>query len=361
MGRNSYLLVLLFVLVILVAGMVSCGPEPAVTTQVTKTPSTEIAEKTYTFKFTTASPKDVYEQGWVPYLAVIEAESRGKIKFEKYPNGSLLPDPSAVDGIALGIADCGQTAELSFQSRRFPMSELAFLPFTWSTGVEGSRVRRQFARYPAVAEEYEKTGLKCIMPEASPAYALVTTKKVQSFEDMSGLKLASWGSIMPKLLTLYNAEPVLLPMQERYSGLQMGLLDGSPSSFDLIYNFNLYEVAKYISIFPDETSIAEGCVSLVWNLEAWNKLPTDIQNIILRVTDSKYWIGEAWDDVNVKNKAKLQEAGVTFFYLPIAEKTKFMEQVDTLAEWWIDQRKHEGPSQEVYNYYLSLLKAAGLR
>lgn len=376
--RKSWLVVSLLVLVVLVASMVGCtkqptpaqapAPVPTTAAPTTAKPTTAApttaapttATTTYTFKFSSDSPPGYYNAAWVSLTKAIEAESKGRIKFDMYPNQSLLPTKTFAQGIAQGIADCGNSAVVAYGPGAFPMAGLAFLPFTWLPGFNIEAARSKFNAYGPVASEFEKAGLKLIESPLTPENAFASNKPIRTFEDMQGLKARSFAVIFPKMLEACGSLAVSLPIQDAYTGLQTGLINASPGTFDHIYDFKLHEVAKNVIVFPGG-SITYSMVEFVWNLNAWNKLPKDIQDIVTRVVNSKAWGSDAWYETHLAGQTQLAKAGIPIYNMPPSEKAKFVAKADEVAKWWIDYTKPQGPSQDVYNYFMSVLKEYGLR
>jgi TRAP-type C4-dicarboxylate transport system substrate-binding protein len=140
-----------------------------------------------------------------------------------------------------------------------------------------------------------------------------------------------------------------------------GVIDGTPIGIGLAYGFHLYEVAPYITVFP-RGSFSYAVLPVVWGIKSWNKLPNDIQDTIMEVTDSKCWYAESVDILEDETLNLLKSKGLAeVIYLSEEEATKFEKVSEGIGEWWIEQNKDKGPSREVYDYYYNLLKQEGLR
>jgi TRAP-type transport system periplasmic protein len=319
----------------------------------------QAAEKTYTVKFSAYAPKNLYESAYLRWAKAVEAETAGKLKFEMYPYEQLFKAQAHLDGIRTGMADCG-TISTPYYPGRFPMAELYFLPFTWETGVEGARVLHKFAQYKPIKDEFEKSGVKCIVLEGSGGYALATRKPIKTFEDLKGLKVRSFGTLLGNMLKLCGAVPVSLPMPDTYEALKSGILDASPGPLGTIYGQRLHEAAKYMTIFRGG-SFTYAAMPIVWGLESWNKLPKDIQDAIIRVSESRCWVSEGFDADDKNAMVQLQKEGAEIQYLPEKEKGRFIEKAEDLGQQWMEDNKKSGPSKDVYEFFYSLLKKEGFR
>jgi TRAP-type C4-dicarboxylate transport system substrate-binding protein len=313
-----------------------------------------------TVKFSHYGPKKEYEETAIPWAKEIEKRTEGRIKFEMYPFQQLLKAKAHLDGIRTGIADCG-CISTPYYPGRFPMMEITFLPFTWHSAVEGAPVLHKLREYDPTRQEFLRNGVKPILIEGSPAYALVTKEPIKKFADMKGKRLRSFGTMLPEVFRFCGAIPTTMPITEAYTALERGVIDGTPIGIGLAYGFHLYEVAPYITVFP-RGSFSYAVLPIVWGIKSWNKLPKDIQDIIMEVTDSKRWYAEAVDILERETLNSLESKGLAkTIYLSEEEAAKFEEVSEGIGEWWIEQNKDKGPAKEVYNYYSNLLKQEGLR
>jgi TRAP-type C4-dicarboxylate transport system substrate-binding protein len=317
------------------------------------------SDKIHTVKFSAYAPKNLYESAYLPWVKAVERETAGKLKFELFPYQQLMKAKAHLDGIRTGMADCG-TISTPYYPGRFPMAEIYFLPFTWNSGVEGARVLHKFAQYQPIKDEFERNGVKCIVLEGSGPYSLASTRWVRTFEDMKGLKVRSFGTMLGNMLKLCGSIPISLPMPDTYQALKAGMLSACPSGLDTIYGHRMHEVAKYITRFR-KGSFTYAVMPIVWGLQSWNKLPKDIQDAIIRVSESRYWVSEGWDASEKKSMDLLQKQGAEIFYMPEKETRKFVEKAEPLGEEWVEANKNNGPSRDVYDYFYSLLKQEGIR
>ncbi|MGA8971262.1 MAG: hypothetical protein WB499_18775, partial [Pseudolabrys sp.] len=82
-------------------------------------------------------PQHAFHKWVVGWTEKIEKESGGRLKFEIYPNGQLVGPPNRqFDAARNGITDIAFCLH-GVTPGRYPMTELANLPFTWpSSGVD---------------------------------------------------------------------------------------------------------------------------------------------------------------------------------------------------------------------------------
>lgn len=125
----------------------------------------------------------------------------------------------------------------------------------------------------------EKHGLFALEKAFDHGFRNITTrnKPINTPDDLRGFKIRL--PVAPTLIALFKslgASPTALNFGEVYSALQTGIVDGQENPLQLIDEAKLYEVQKYLSM----TGHVWTGLHCSFNLAAWNKLPTDIQDTI---------------------------------------------------------------------------------
>jgi TRAP-type C4-dicarboxylate transport system substrate-binding protein len=191
-------------------------------------------------------------------------------------------------------------------------------------------------------------------------YGLMSKTPVRTLADLEGMKVASIGAYHPKILAAAGAVPVSMPVSQRYQSLQTGVVDGSVLPFDLNMNIRTHELVKYGTILGMGAAFS---TSVTFNREVWNKLPEDIQEIILQVgaEASKKYAAEN-DALGLEAIEEMKAAGVEFIVLPAAEKAKWAELLpDFPAEWAREMNEKGQPGTRVMEAYLEITEKAGFQ
>ena len=102
-------------------------------------------------------------------------------------------------------------------------------------------------------------------------------KAIQTLEDIKGLKIRSHSSSLSDFLTGMGAEPVFLGPAEIYTRLERGFVDAAATTGFLAISDRLYEVTDYMN----GPLIGFGYTNNVINKDVWNKIPADLQQIIV--------------------------------------------------------------------------------
>ena len=105
----------------------------------------------------------------------------------------------------------------------------------------------------------------------------MTTKKIENFANLAGMKLRVSGVLTGELIKASNGVPVSMPLSEVYTSLNKKVIDGVITSIPELEHASWFEVVKYVYNFYYHSAASLYLVSL----DAFNALPKDIQQIVL--------------------------------------------------------------------------------
>jgi TRAP-type C4-dicarboxylate transport system substrate-binding protein len=128
---------------------------------------------------------------------------------------------------------------------------------------------------------YRKKANVCIMPGSytvTGIYILTKNKPVTGADDMKGLKIRTYGGYDEVLLNAFGAAAVRVDPAEIYTAAERGVIDGASRPAQSVIDWREYEVWKYLTKTPSSFMIA-GLISV--NVDTFNKLPADLQKIIV--------------------------------------------------------------------------------
>jgi tripartite ATP-independent transporter DctP family solute receptor len=221
----------------------------------------------------------------------VKAETNGRMEIQVYPNSQLGSQASMIAQVRLGSLQFMQTGNAQFSSI-VPVAAIDSLGFAFSNGNQplealdgnlGAYIRREFAA----------KGLLCFDKVFDASFRQVTSslRPIRAVGDFAGTKIRVPSSpIYVEMFRALGASPVALDTTELYTALQTRIVDAQETPLTVIESYRLSEVQKYLSL----TSHGWGGLWLVGNLEAWNALPPDIQDIVKR-NEAKYALLERRD------------------------------------------------------------------
>jgi TRAP-type C4-dicarboxylate transport system substrate-binding protein len=147
--------------------------------------------------------------------------------------------------------------------------------------------------------------------------AVIATKPVKTLEDWDGLLVQAISPVMASMIEALGGAPVTgVPYTESYSMLEKGTVDVVITAPAAMVIFKLTDIAPYMTSAYMNPALHGFSI----NLGAWNKLPKDVQAIMLEEAQKQSdaideWMRGEWK----KDFATIADAGVEIYYLPQAE------------------------------------------
>lgn len=257
-------------------------------------------------------------------------ESDGRIELTIFPSSQLGSEREMAEQVALGTLDMGLSDGPTW-SNALNVPELAVfgLPYLYKD-IDGQV--NAFDEILTVADEYmSPAGVKPLFCfSASIRGSIMKTKPINTLEDISGVKMR-----VPEI-SMYvdtwenlGANPTTTAWGEAYTALQQGVVDGCEVDPSTIVDANIQEVTNYFS-----RTNHMGTVHIIsMNLDKWNSIPEDLQQIILDVS-KEVSTGQA-EDRKVTDEASVQkmiDAGVVVNDVADEELEKMKNAVQPLYD-----------------------------
>ena len=299
------------------------------------------------------SPKHVqHTQVMVPWAEEVEKVTQGRVKITIYPGGALGKPPDQYDNCVTGVTDIAFGLH-GYTLGKFPLCSVMELPFMVTSAQAGSHAFWDlYHEFPEIQAEHQ--GVKVLWLWTHDVGQILTVKKpVRTLEDLRGLKLRCPSASQKPVIEALGATPVMMPISELYDSLQKGVVDGTVIPMSAIYDFNLQDVAKYVTLVD-----AYVCTFfMVMNLNSWNKIsPQDqkaIESLIGKSMMEK--AAKAYDEGAKLGFDVCKKAGLEIYTLPSEELARWKEAVKPVKEKWLASMKDKGlPGQEVYEEAVKL-------
>ncbi len=344
MRRNSWFHVFCFLTIagLIAIGFTNCGSEtePEVTAPEPQEPEEPIV-LSYSIFF---PPSHIQCKTAIEWAGEIEKRTDGRVKINVYPGGSLTKAPQCYDGVVNGISDIGMSC-FAYTRGRFPLLEGIDLPLGYPSGMAATQIA------DAMVKQYqpkEVQDVHVLYIHAHGPGMLASKKEVQSLEDLQGLKVRATG-LSSKIVESLGGVPVGMSQPETYEALQKGVVEATFCPIETLKGWKQGEVIEYV---VDTSAIGyTTAMFVVMNLDAWNNLPEDIQQIITETSDE--WVvkhGEAWDVADEEGREFVKELGHTFITLSEEQQQKWKEKVSPILEEYVKNTEEQGlPGKEFLN------------
>jgi len=297
-------------------------------------------------------PQHAFHKWVVGWTQKIEKESGGRLKFEIYPNGQLVGPPNRqFDAARNGITDIAFCLH-GVTPGRYPMTELANLPFTWPGGrvdlaEMGKRMTELAPKYLAA----EHKGLHILFMSMANPVVLWSKKPIHSVADYKGMKIRYASITNKELLDAMGAVPMLIPPQESQDALAKGIAEGATFPYEAGFAYNLASVVPYAI----EPGMASATFAMVMNPAKYNSLPPDLRALLDKEAgvNAAMDFGKAWQDFEkFARNFFITKKGLKIITLPPEEVAKMHALAKPIIEKSLDALEKQGkPAREFFAAY----------
>lgn len=265
----------------------------------------------------------------------VEKRTNGKVMINTYPGGTLLGAKNMMDGVIAGQADIGCLC-MAYQPGRFILTNAASLPLGIPNARVGSLVLWDlYKKYKPKAFAKVKV---LTMFTTAPAN-IMSRKPIRNLDDIRGLDLRASGGAA-QILKAWGANQVGMPMSATPEALQKGVIQGLFSSLEVMKDLKFAELCKYVTL----TDTVIYPFAVVMNLDTWNSLSEDVQNVLKDLAvEQAEWTGNYMDN-HVKSSIEwsIKTYQVEFIQLPEEEKEKWDNMLLPITDKWIEDSKEKG-------------------
>jgi len=238
----------------------------------------------------------------------LEKQSAGRLKLRIYPAGQLGGGPNRqFDAARNGVVDMAFSLHGATPGR-YPMTELASLPFAAPSAGNKSTVTSR--RLSELAPEYlakEHEGLRILWMAVTPPLMFHSKTPIRTIADFKGKRIRYAGVQFKNIIDSLGAVPLLVPPQETQDGLAKGIIDAATFPYEGAASFDIATVAKYTL----EPGVSSATFALVMNPAKYASLPDDLKALIGKTTgpDAATGYGAMWDEAEHEGKASMLSKG----------------------------------------------------
>lgn len=312
----------------------------------------------YSFKFQSSDPSGVknfqIKEAWADR---VEKMTGGRVEIDILPVGSVVSHTETLSAIDMGVLD-GHISVTGYFSGKDPAFGLIGNTVgAWSSPDQLITYIYYGGGYELMNELYEPYGVKFIGGGATGLESFVSKVPLDSVADLEGLKLRAPEGLVQSVFAAAGASPVNLPGSEVYTGLSKGVIDAADYTvFSTNHSAGLHEIAPH-PVYPGFHSLP--LLEVVMDLDEWNKLPEDIQQIFTTsVRDFANDISTqlAMADVEAVNEAR-EDPSITLHDWSAEERKKFRA---IAREQWKIYAEQSPNAQKVYESVSEFLESQGL-
>jgi TRAP-type transport system periplasmic protein len=280
----------------------------------------------------------------------VEKRTNGKVAIQTFAGGTLLGPKGMMDGVIAGTADIGCLC-MAYQPGRFVITNATALPL----GLPNSEVA-SLTLWDLYKKYKPKSFAKVkVLTMFTTAPSNIMSKiPIKTLADLKGVPIRASGGAA-QILKAWGATRVGMPMPETPEALQKGVVKGLFSSLEVMKDFRFAELCKYVTM----TQTPVYPFAVVMNMDAWNKLPKEVQKVMddLSVEQSK-WTGTYMDNHVIESIGwSVIVQNLEVIQLSKGEKAKWNKLLEPITAKWIKDNAAKGlPAQAIVDDIRSIAK-----
>ncbi|SHL94510.1 TRAP-type C4-dicarboxylate transport system, substrate-binding protein [Paracoccus solventivorans] len=258
----------------------------------------------------------------------------GEITFDYYPAEQMGKSKDLMSLAQTGVVDIGY-AGVSYLADTLPLSAVGELPEAFTKSCEGTNAFWSIAHPGGVLDQAELApqGVRMLLVMVLPPYQIMMARKeITGADSFRGRKLRATGGTKEIAVELLGATPVSIPAPETRDALSRGTIDGVlfPHSSALPYG-----LAPELQWGTQDMNFGSFVASYVISESRWQQLSPKAQQAMTDAAEDIIRSACAVaEELDLKDKQEMADAGVTFVSLPDADKEKIEADLAGIGERW---------------------------
>ena len=261
------------------------------------------------------------------------------------------------DNVKAGAVDIGWLYT-SYYAGQFPLSDVINLPMQgfgdpivstnvlWSLYDEYEQVRNEWSDY------------KLLMLYGNPGMIFASSDTpITSVDDLKGRTVRCPSGAITDVIVAWGASPITMAPPDIYEALEKNNISAYIFEPSGITNFSLEEVTAYYT----DLQMYDGPFGLIMNMDKWNSLPKEYQDIIegLSGRDASVGAAQAFADAVEVAREDIVAAGGEFVTVSADEEAGFAVAADEYAAKWAADMSKDGFDAAAYLARANELAEAG--
>ncbi len=306
----------------------------------------QAADKTYVMKLGTATINEAQHEWCKRFVAMVEKDSKGRIKGEIYPASQLGSIPREIEGVQFGAIQ-GFIGPPEFLVGVDPRFEVMSAPGLIVDMAHGVRVTGDPELQKMMFGFGAAKGIHGVALWVSQPSSIISRTPIRHLTDIKGKKLRVLAADMQQeMLKRLGASPVAMTLGDVLPAIQQGAIDGAVLATTVDATMRMYDAAKYITETGTPFIFSMAFLSKKW----FSSLPQDLQTIL--DTDAVKVATEInpWAVDFFEKQRKLWSQHGELISLPQAEQAQMMQ---SLAAVGSEVAKRRPALDEAYKVFVA--------
>lgn len=271
--------------------------------------------------------------------------TNGEIDFEYYPAEQMGKSKDLMSLAQTGVVDIGY-AGVSYLADTLPLAAVGELPEAFTSSCQGTEAYWSIAKPGGVLDQAELApqGVRMLLVMVLSPYQVMTADtEITGADSFKGLKLRATGGTKEIAIELLGATPISISAPETREALSRGTVDGVlfPHSSVLPYGLE-----PELSWGTQDMNFGSFVASYVISEDRWQQLTPETQKAMTDAAEEAIVSAcSAGEELDLEDKQRMADAGVTFVSLPDDDKAKINADLAGIGERWaadLDARGLQG-------------------
>lgn len=296
-----------------------------------------------------------YSKNTQDWLDLVEEKTNGRIAFKYFPAEQLAKSADLLDAAQNGLADIVYAPPL-YLSDRLPLSTVIALPLIGN--ITDQQALNNAFNELVLTElndiEILPLGVRAIRSLVTAPYQVMSRgDKLETVEQLEGIKLRSSGGVQERSVEALGAVPVAIPAPDLYPALQRGTVDGTLFNLPTAAGYKLQEQIKYAT---DNMNLGLFPALYVINEDVWNTLPEDIQTALVEAAREVIPAVVQADKDRISEFTKgLEDNGGGVYQIEQAQLQQWNAKLSEVRQAWVDSLEKQGkPAQAILDRWSDL-------
>jgi TRAP-type C4-dicarboxylate transport system substrate-binding protein len=304
-----------------------------------------LAQQSVTLKFHTfMSPMSgVWLDMHKAWMAKVEKDSGGRIKFEAYPAMQLGGTPVQLyDQARDGVVDVVWTLPGN-TAGRFPRIEVFELPFMMNNAEATSKAFWEYFQTQC-PDEFKETQVLALQVHG-PGMFHTAAKPINTVADLKGLKMRGPTRQVTKLLASLGATPVGMPLPQIPDALSKGTIEGCAIPWEVVPSVKVHELTKFHSEFPaGMPALYTTTFVMAMNKAKYESLAPDLKKVIDANSGmaTSAWLGKVQQGNDVPGRKSAVDRKNTIHTFSAAEAQEFIKRSAAIDDEWVADMNKRG-------------------
>lgn len=227
------------------------------------------------------SPSSVAANALMDY---VEDQTDGKITFDRYFASTLVPGAEAMSAAGSGVGDILTIGAPTYHPDELPVANwvvgfgaMEKDPGTIGVVQDNLAVYELYTERDELRDELAQYNVYPLSAVASGGWAHICTTEVATTDDIPGTRTSASGGAWQAEADALGFVTQYVIGSELYETMQRGILDCVINPVASIKDYSPYDVAPHVTMVH-YSSMAGGLIPAM-NLDLWNSLPSDVQQI----------------------------------------------------------------------------------